>query len=73
MAVREITCSQAIAEALAEEMERDNTVFILGEDLVSNGGIFCLQNFFRRPKFMPNHLRTSPVVLARTRASSRGL
>ena len=36
MAAREITCSQAIAEAIAEEMERDETVFILGEDLVSS-------------------------------------
>ncbi len=40
MAVRELSCSLAVAEALMEEMERDKTIFILGEDLVSNGGIF---------------------------------
>ena len=40
MAVRELSCSLAMAEALKEEMERDKTIFILGEDLVSNGGIF---------------------------------
>ena len=40
MAERVISCSAAIAEALAEEMERDERVFILGEDLVAHGGIF---------------------------------
>lgn len=40
MSVRELSCSLAVAEALMEEMERDKTIFILGEDLVSNGGIF---------------------------------
>jgi pyruvate/2-oxoglutarate/acetoin dehydrogenase E1 component len=31
--LREITCRQAINEALHEEMSRDDTVFILGEDV----------------------------------------
>ena len=31
--MREITLSQAVNEALAEEMRRDPSVFILGEDV----------------------------------------
>ena len=31
--MREITYSQAIAEALEEEMARDQTVFHIGEDI----------------------------------------
>jgi len=59
MAVREITCSQAIAEAFAEEMERDDTVFILGEDLVSNGGIFC--QFKGLPEKFPGRVIDTPI------------
>jgi 2-oxoisovalerate dehydrogenase E1 component len=39
--MREITYSQAIREALAEEMRRDGRVFILGED-VTTGGYFAV-------------------------------
>ncbi|MDI7246840.1 MAG: alpha-ketoacid dehydrogenase subunit beta [Bacillota bacterium] len=38
--MREITFSQATLEAMAEEMRRDSTVFILGEDIARQGGIF---------------------------------
>jgi acetoin:2,6-dichlorophenolindophenol oxidoreductase subunit beta len=38
--VREITMSQAIREALAEEMRRDPTVFIIGEDVAEAGTPF---------------------------------
>ena len=38
---REITCSAALLEALAEEMERDERVYLLGED-VSTGGYFAV-------------------------------
>lgn len=37
---REITLAQAIREALAEEMRRDPTVFILGEDVAEAGTPF---------------------------------
>jgi pyruvate dehydrogenase E1 component beta subunit len=59
MAAREITCSQAIAEALDEEMERDETVFILGEDVVSNGGIFC--QFKGLPEKFPGRVIDTPI------------
>lgn len=37
---RIMTCSAALAEALHEEMTRDETIFILGEDLTAHAGIF---------------------------------
>jgi pyruvate dehydrogenase E1 component beta subunit len=35
-----IPCSQAIRDALREEMQRDPTVFLLGEDIGKHGGAF---------------------------------
>ncbi len=40
MAERIMSCAEALAEALAEEMERDETIFIIGEDLTAHDGIF---------------------------------
>ena len=37
---RELTFAQAIREALAEEMRRDPTVFVLGEDVAEAGTPF---------------------------------
>src|SRR6201982_2810750 len=39
-AVRELTFAQAIREALSEEMRRDSTVFIMGEDVAEAGTPF---------------------------------
>lgn len=39
-AQREITISQALNEALHEEMERDSDVFVIGEDVAQLGGLF---------------------------------
>jgi acetoin:2,6-dichlorophenolindophenol oxidoreductase subunit beta len=39
-AVREITIAQAVNEALAEEMRRDETVFVIGEDVAEAGTPF---------------------------------
>lgn len=38
--MREITFSQATLEAMAEEMRRDKCVFVMGEDIARQGGIF---------------------------------
>lgn len=38
--MREITFSQATQEAMAEEMRRDNAIFVMGEDIARQGGIF---------------------------------
>lgn len=38
--MREITFAEATLEAMTEEMERDERVFIMGEDIARQGGIF---------------------------------
>jgi len=38
--VREVTFAEATLEAMREEMARDSRVFIMGEDIASQGGIF---------------------------------
>jgi pyruvate dehydrogenase E1 component beta subunit len=38
--MRTITFSQATLEAMAEEMSRDSSVFVMGEDIARQGGIF---------------------------------
>jgi len=39
-AARQITFGQATLEAMAEEMAADDTVFVMGEDIARQGGIF---------------------------------
>ena len=38
--VRELTMSEALNEALTEEMARDSSVFVVGEDIAAMGGLF---------------------------------
>lgn len=59
MSNREISCSTALREALEEEMERDDTIFIIGEDLVAHGGIFG--QFEGLPKRFPGRVIDSPI------------
>ena len=59
MAIRELSCSLAMAEALKEEMERAETVFILGEDLVAHGGIFG--QFRGLPELFPDRIIDTPI------------
>ena len=37
---RRLTTARAIAEGIAQEMERDSSVVVLGEDIGKYGGIF---------------------------------
>lgn len=59
MPERMISCAAAIAEALNEEMARDETVFIIGEDLVSHGGIFG--QFKGLPEKFPGRVIDTPI------------
>lgn len=52
MTTVEMTVAEALNQALIEEMERDESVFAIGEDIVTNGGLFgvhanCLDKFGR--------------------------
>jgi len=59
MSNREISCSTALREAMKEEMERDDTIFVIGEDLVAHGGIFG--QFEGLPEKFPGRIIDSPI------------
>jgi pyruvate dehydrogenase E1 component beta subunit len=54
-----MTTSAALAEAIHEEMERDETVFILGEDLTAHAGIFG--QFKGIPERFPGRIIDTPI------------
>lgn len=54
------TYSQAIRDVIAEEMRKDNTVFIMGEDIATLGGIFgCTRGLL--DEFGPARVRITPI------------
>jgi pyruvate dehydrogenase E1 component beta subunit len=59
-AVREITLAQAIREALAEEMRRDPTVYIMGEDVAEAGTPFKVLSGLV-DEFGPQRVIDSPI------------
>jgi pyruvate/2-oxoglutarate/acetoin dehydrogenase E1 component len=59
MQERIMTCSGALSEALHEEMRRDETIFIIGEDLVSHAGIFG--QFIGIPENFPGRIIGTPI------------
>src|SRR5690606_25634869 len=57
---RRLTMARAVAEAIAQEMERDETVFVLGEDIGKYGGIFgATQGLL--DKFGPERIIDTPI------------
>ncbi len=59
--MRELTYSQALNEALREEMQTDERVFVLGEDInPPMGGIFRVTTGLFE-EFGPNRVRTTPI------------
>ena len=57
---RELTMAKAVAEAIAQEMERDERVFVLGEDVAIYGGIFgATQGLL--DKFGPERVMDTPI------------
>jgi pyruvate dehydrogenase E1 component beta subunit len=59
MSDRILTSSAALAEALHEEMSRDETIFIVGEDLVAHAGIFG--QFKGIPEKFPGRIIDTPI------------
>lgn len=60
MTQRELTYAQAVCEALAEEMDRDSKVFLLGEDVGVYGGIFTATKGLLE-RFGPERVRDTPI------------
>ena len=60
MAMREITYRQALNEALAEELERDPNVFLMGEEVAEyNGAYKVSQGLLER--FGPKRIIDTPI------------
>ncbi|MFN2136590.1 MAG: alpha-ketoacid dehydrogenase subunit beta [Candidatus Promineifilaceae bacterium] len=55
-----ITMRQAISDALMEEMERDENVFIMGEEVGVWGGTYAVTRGFY-DKFGPRRVRDTPI------------
>jgi len=59
--MRKITFSEATREAMAEEMRRDDTIFVMGEDIARQGGIFG--QFAGLPdEFGTERVRDTPIT-----------
>jgi pyruvate/2-oxoglutarate/acetoin dehydrogenase E1 component len=54
-----MTMRDAIREALHEEMARDDTIFVIGEDVVAHGGPYAVTQGIAE-KF-PNRIRQTPI------------
>ncbi len=60
MSEREIFYNSAIQEAMSEEIERDETVFLMGEDVATYGGAYkCSLGLLE--KFGKERVRDSPI------------
>lgn len=57
---RPLTYKQAITEAFAQEMERDDNVFLIGEDIGRIGGIFGLTPGLQE-RFGADRVRDTPI------------
>ena len=57
---RTLTMAQAISEAIGQEMERDERVFVMGEDIGSYGGIFGATGGLL-DRFGPERIMDTPI------------
>ncbi len=55
-----ITYREAVARALAQEMERDETVYFIGEDVAAAGGVFKTTSGLLE-RFGPRRVRDTPI------------
>ena len=74
---RALTMAQAISEAIAQEMERDPAVFVMGEDIGRYGGIFGATGGLL-DKFGPERIMDTPIsetafIGAATGAAATGM
>ena len=74
---RELDFAEAIREAIRQEMARDNTVFVLGEDVGKFGGIFgCtkgLQEEFGESRVLDTPISETAIVGAAIGAAITGM
>jgi len=74
---RKLTMAQAIAEAIGQEMQRDETVFVMGEDIGQYGGIFGatggLLERFGADRIMDTPISETAFIGTATGAAAAGL
>ena len=58
--IRRINASQAVAESLMQEMARDESVVLLGEDVGRSGGVFGSSRDLLE-RFGPMRVRDTPI------------
>lgn len=76
-AARTLTMAQAVAEAIGQEMERDQKVFVMGEDIGRYGGIFSATGGLL-DRFGPERILDTPIsetafIGAATGAAAEGM
>lgn len=74
---RQLTMAQAIAEAIAQAMDTDPRVFVMGEDIARYGGIFSATSGLLQ-RFGPERVMDTPIsetafIGAATGAAAEGL
>ena len=57
---RKLTTAKAISEAISQEMEADDSVFVMGEDIAKLGGVFGTTTGLLE-KFGPDRVRDTPI------------
>jgi pyruvate/2-oxoglutarate/acetoin dehydrogenase E1 component len=57
---RKLTTAKAISEAISQEMEADENVFVMGEDIAKLGGVFGTTTGLL-DKFGPERVRDTPI------------
>jgi pyruvate/2-oxoglutarate/acetoin dehydrogenase E1 component len=74
---RILTMAQAISEGISQEMTRDSSVFVMGEDVGSYGGIFGatggLLDTFGKDRIMDTPISETAFIGAATGAAAAGL
>lgn len=68
---REITYSEAVREAMSQEMRRDPEVFLIGEDVGVYGGAFGLSSGMLA-EFGPERVRDTPISEAAIAGAATG-
>jgi pyruvate/2-oxoglutarate/acetoin dehydrogenase E1 component len=58
--VAELTYREAVARAITQEMERDETVLFIGEDVAAAGGVFKTTEGLQE-RFGPKRVRDTPI------------
>ena len=57
---RKISIAKAVSEATAQEMRRDSSVFVMGEDIGAFGGVFGMTSGLLA-EFGPERIRDTPI------------